>query len=243
MSPRKRRATVLDANEESDTAVDATPDALRASDSSLSIDEATAAALAAETRAEAARARADELRRQATEAALDERRSRRRPRRRAIVKWVAAGAAMVLICASLTVTGLMMWHHHDVQKQRQREAEFAAVARQSVVTMMALDPATVRQSMQRVVDNSTGKLKRGLQAGGADEIARGVEQSKVSTQLTVQLVAVKAVHGDSAEVLVAATSEGTAPNNQKLPPASWRISVTVERDRGQLKTSEFEFVQ
>jgi Mce-associated membrane protein len=251
MSPRRRRATVLDANEESDTAVEATPDALRASDppqaggapTSPSIEEATAAALAAETRAEAARARADELRRQATEAGLDERRSRRRSRRRAVLKWVAVAAAMVLICASLTVTGVMMWHHRDVQQQRQREAEFAAAARQSVVTMMALDPAKVRQSIQRVVDNSTGKLKRGLQAGAADEIARGVEQSKVSTQLTVQLVAVKAIHGDSAEVLVAATGEGTAPDNKKLPPASWRISVTVERDGGQLKISEFEFVQ
>jgi Mce-associated membrane protein len=250
MSPRKRRAMVLDANQESDNGVEATPDAVGATDppqaggapTSLSIEEAAAAALAAETRAEAARARADELRRQATKAQADDRRSRRRSRRRAILKWVAVGAAVVLICASLALTGLMVWHDRGVEQQRQREAEFAAAARQSVVTMMSLDPATVRQSMQRVVDNSTGKLKRGLEAGGAEEIAKGVEQSKVSTQLTVQLVAIKAVHGDSAEVLVAATSEGTAPD-KKLPAASWRISVTLERDGGQLKTSAFEFVQ
>jgi Mce-associated membrane protein len=236
MSPRKRRAMVLDANQEADNGSEkGTP--------ATSIEEAAAAALAAETRAEAARARADQLRRQATKAELHERRSRRRSHRRAILKWVAVGASVMLICASLTVTGLMTWHHRGVQQQRQREAEFAAAARQSVVTMMALDPATVRQSMQRVVDNSTGKLKRGLEAGGAEEIAKGVEQSKVSTQLTVQLVAVKAVHGDSAEVLVAATSAGTAPDNKKLPTASWRISVTLERDGGQLKTSAFDFVQ
>jgi Mce-associated membrane protein len=243
MSPRKRRAVVLDANEESNGGVEAPSDALRASGSSLSLEEAAADALAAETRAEAARAKADELRRQAAKAALAERRSRWRSRRGAILKWVAIGAAIMVICASLAVTGLMMWHHRGVEQQRQREAEFAAAARQSVVTMMALDPATVRQSMQRVVDNSAGKLKRGLEAGGAEEIAKGVEQSKVSTQLTVQLVAVKAVHSDSAEVLVAATSEGTAPDNKKLPPASWRISVTLQRDGGQLKTSAFEFVQ
>jgi Mce-associated membrane protein len=231
MSPRKRRGLVLDANEESN-------DGSEMDNAATSVEEAAAAALAAETRAEAARARADELRRQAKQAESDERRSRRRP----ILKWAAVGAAVVLICASLTVTGLMIWHHRGVEQQRQREAEFAAAARQSVVTMMALDPATVRQSMQRVIDNSTGKLKRGLMDGGAEEIAKGVEQSKVSTQLTVQLVAVKAVHGDSAEVLVAATSEGTAPD-KKLPAASWRISITLERDGGQLKTSAFEFVQ
>jgi Mce-associated membrane protein len=235
MSPRKRRAMVLDANSE-------TADSSEKDDTATSVEEAAAAALAAETRAEAARAKADELRRQANRAESEKRRSRSRSRRRAILKWAGVCAAIVLICASLTVTGLMIWHHRGVEQQRQREAEFAAAARQSVVTMMALDPATVRQSMQRVIDNSTGKLKRGLMDGGAEEIAKGVEQSKVSTQLTVQLVAVKAVHGDSAEVLVAATSEGTAPD-KKLPAASWRISITLERDGGQLKTSAFEFVQ
>jgi Mce-associated membrane protein len=239
MSPRKRRAVVLDVHQEAD---DGSENGSQKG-SEASIEEAAAAALAAETRAEAARAKADELRRQAAEAELDERRSRRRSRRRAILKWASVGAAIVLICASLTVTGLMLWHHRGVEQRQRHEAEFAAAARQSVVTMMALDPATVRQNMQRVVDNSTGKFKRALEAGAADEIAKGVEQSRVSTQLTVQLVAVKAVHGDSAEVLVAATGEGTAQDNKKLPPASWRISVTLERDGGQLKTSEFEFVQ
>src|ERR1700758_3008520 len=100
MSPRKRRAVVLDANEESNNGA--------------SIEQASADALAAETRAEAARAKADELRRKASEAALAERRSRRRSRRGAILKWVGIGAAIVLICASLTVTGLMMWHHRGV---------------------------------------------------------------------------------------------------------------------------------
>ena len=236
MSPRKRRAMVLDANSEA-------ADSSEKDDTATSVEEAAAAALAAETRAEADRAKADELRRQANRAESEKRRSRSRSRRRAILKCAGVCAAIVLICASLTVTGLMVWHDRKVEQQRRHEAEFAAAARQSVMTMMALDPATVRQSMQRVIDNSTGKLKRGLQDGGAEEIAKGVEQSKISTQLTVQLVAVKAVHGDSAEVLVAATSEGTGPDNKKLPPASWRISVTMERDGAQLKTSEFDFVQ
>ena len=232
MSPRKHRALVLEAEHDSVDDGEAT-----------SVEEAAAAALAAETRAEAARAKAEELRRKAAVAAAAERRLRWRSRLGPIAKWAAIGAAAVLICASVAVTGLMMWHDHGVQQQRRREGEFAAAARQSVVTMMQLDPATVRQSMQRVVENSTGKLKRGLEAGGADEIAKGVERSKVTTKLTVQMVAVRAVHGDSAEVLVAATSEGTGPDNKKLPVAAWRITMTLERDGGQVKTSEFDFVQ
>jgi Mce-associated membrane protein len=138
----------------------------------------------------------------------------------------------------------MMWQHHATTQQRQRAAEFSAAARQSVVTMMSLNPATIRQDMQRVVENSTGRFKRALEeAGGADEIVKRVEQSKVSTKVTVQSVAIENMSGDSAVVLVSALSEGTGPDNQKLPPAPWRISVSLNNDDGQLKTSEFEFVQ
>ncbi|MGE5697225.1 MAG: hypothetical protein ACM4D3_18950 [Candidatus Sericytochromatia bacterium] len=142
----------------------------------------------------------------------------------------------------MTLTALMMWHHRDVDRQRQREAQFTAAARQSVVTMMSLDPATVRQEMQRVVDNSTGKFKDALQAGGADEIAKGVEQSGVRTTLNVKGAAVESMTDDSAVVLVAATSDGTTKDNQKLPSATWRISVSLKDEGGQLKTEQFEFV-
>lgn len=225
MSPRKRRATVL-----------------HATDEATSVEDAAAAALEAQTRAEAARARADELRRQFDDAARSERRAQRQSRRRALLKPAAVGIALLLIGVSVTLTALMMWHHRDVDRQRQREAQFTAAARQSVVTMMSLDPATVRQEMQRVVDNSTGKFKDALQAGGADEIAKGVEQSGVRTTLNVKGAAVESMTDDSAVVLVAATSDGTTKDNQKLPSATWRISVSLKDEGGQLKTEQFEFV-
>lgn len=215
---------------------------LDATDEATSVEDAAAAALEAQTRAEAARARADELRRQFDDAARSERRARRQSRRRALLKPAAVGIALLLIGASVTLTALMMWHHRDVDRQRQREAQFTAAARQSVVTMMSLDPATVRQEMQRVVDNSTGKFKDALQAGGADEIAKGVEQSGVRTTLNVKGAAVESMTDDSAVVLVAATSDGTTKDNQKLPSATWRISVSLKDEGGQLKTEQFEFV-
>jgi len=231
MSPRKRRSGVLDAD-------------------AASIDDAEAAAVDAEARAEEARARAEELRRQAgmtsiREPESDDSRPRSRPEwlRFPPSRPVAVAVAIVLIFASLAATGYMMWQHHVTTQEQQRAAEFEAAARQGVVTMMSLNPATVRQDIQRVVENSTGRFKKALDAGGAEEIAKQVEESKVSTKVAVQSVAIESISGDSAVVLVAATSEGTAPDNQKLPPASWRISISLDRDDGQLKTSDFEFVQ
>lgn len=231
MSPRKRRSSVLDAKQASTDGAEATP-----------IEDAAAVAQEAQTRAAAARARADELRRQVEQAARADRRARWSSRRRAIFRAAAVGVAVLVIGASVTLTGLMLWHHRDVTRQHQREAEFKAAARQSVVTMMSLDPATVRQEVKRVVDNSTGKFKQALEAGGADEIANGVERSGVRTTLTVKSAAVESMTGDSAVVLVAATSEGTTKENEKLPTATWRISVSLKDENGQLKTSEFEFV-
>ena len=228
MSPRKRRSAVLD------------------EDASLEEIEATAAE--AQARAEAARDRAQSLRRQVAEldnrTAIDKLLDWQRPRwlRLPSVKLLGLAEAVVLICASLAVTVVMLWHGRSVDQEQQRAAEFEAAARQSVITMMTIDPATVRQSMEDVIANSTGKFKSALEACEADELVKNAEQSKVATKAAVQSVAIESMTEGSAVVLVAATSEGTAPDNTKLPAASWRISVTLQRDNGQLKTSKFEFV-
>jgi Mce-associated membrane protein len=229
MSPRKRRSAVLDAD--------------------ASIEEVEAAAAEAQARALAARVRADTLRRRVAE--LDNKtvvgRIRDWPRPRWLrlpsAKLLALAAAAVLFCASVTVTVVMLVHHRQVARDQQRAAEFSAAARQSVVTMMTIDPATVQQNMNDVIANSTGKFKSALQAGEADELVKGAQQSKVSTKATVQSVAVESMTEKSAVVLVAATTEGTTSDNTKLSPASWRISLNLLRENGQIKTSEFEFVR
>jgi Mce-associated membrane protein len=229
MSPRKRRSAVLDAD--------------------ASIEDVEAAAAEAQTRAYAARVRADTLRRRVAE--LDDKtivekvRDLPRPRwlRWPSAKLLALAAAAGLICASVAVTVVMLLHHHQVVREQQRAAEFSAAARQSVVTMMTIDPATVQQNIKDVIANSTGKFKSALEAGEADELVKGAQQSKVSIKATVQSVAVESMTENSAKVLVAATSEGTTADNTKLPVASWRISLTMSRENGQVKTSEFEFVR
>lgn len=229
MSPRKRRSAVLDAD--------------------ASIEDVEAAAAEAQARAYAARVRAETLRRQVAQLGektiVEKIRGWPRPRwlRWRSAKPLAVAAAAVLICTSVTLTVVMLLHHRHVALEQRHAAEFSAAARQSVVTMMTIDPATVQQNMKDVIANSTGKFKSALEAGEADELVKGAQQSKVSTKATVQSVAVESMTENSAVVLVAARSEGTTPDNTKLPAASWRISLTMQRENGQIKTSEFEFVR
>ncbi len=211
-----------------------------------------------EAHAEAARARATRLRQQAESASGDRaapvtveervgqeearsapagRRWLRHPSRKALI----ATAGLVVVCGSLTTSGLVVWHHHNVAQQRQRSAEFATTARDGVVAMMSISADKARDDMQHFVDRTTGTFKASVLMG-ADDVIKDLEKSKVSTKAAVEAVAVESMTNDSAVVLVAAKSEITKPDQAKPQSRSWRVVVNVERDGGQLKISKVEFV-
>ncbi len=170
--------------------------------------------------------------------------ARRRPRLRR-PKWstVAASLAILVIVAALLGSGYMIMEHRDAVRQRQRAAEFAAVARQGVVTLTSLDFNNAKQGVQRILDNSTGSFKDDF-LKMADDFTQVVEKSKVVSQGTVQAAAVEldSMTADSAVVLVASTSEVTNAAGAKQDPRSYRLIVTVARAGGQLKISKVEFV-
>ena len=162
----------------------------------------------------------------------------RRPRR----KVVAVGGGIVLAFASLGASGYMVWHHHTVLHNRQLADEYATAARQRVTTLMSIDPNHAKENFQRILDASTGDLKSQLSVMSG-LMAKQAEDSKVSSTVTVQAVAVESVSDNSGVVLVAAKSDATGPDNAKLPAASWRLSVTLSRDGDQLKMSKVDFLQ
>jgi Mce-associated membrane protein len=218
----------------------------------------------AEARAEAARARLVRLRRaaetpdadDAVSQDVEQRRAkwtRVRPRllprpgrprwlRRPGRKAVAVGVGIVLASASLGASGYMVWQHHAIMHNRQLAAEFAAAARQGVTTLMSIDANHAKEDFQRIIDGSTGDLKNQLSVM-ASLMAKQAEDSKVSSTVTVQAVAVESVSDNSGVVLVAAKSDATGPDNAKRPPALFRLSVNLNRDGGQLKMSKVDFLQ
>jgi Mce-associated membrane protein len=226
-----------------------------------SAEDALAEAARAEALAEQARARATELRRQAEAARTDQRdvapeaptpesartrrrwlRSRSRPGRGT----VAVAAAVVLICACLGASGYLLLHHRVVDQQRQRTAqrtaEFSTAARHGVETVMSLDGTNAKETVERVINNSTGQFKEQFE-DGAPDLIKALAQSKVVTKVTVNAVAVESMTDNAAVVLVAATSQASNAEGSTRQPAKFRLAVTVTRDGGQLKVSKVEFVQ
>jgi Mce-associated membrane protein len=165
------------------------------------------------------------------------RRRFRRPRLRTLI----SALALVLVVALLAATGYMTWQHHQANEQRQRGADFAAAARQGVVTLMSLDFNKAKEGVQQIVDDSTGPFKTDFEAQ-ADTMVKAVQDSKVVATASVSAVAVQSMTSDSAVVLIAAKSEVTNSTGANKEPRMWRLSVTVARDGSQIKLSRVEFV-
>jgi Mce-associated membrane protein len=160
---------------------------------------------------------------------------------RRVLKLLAVGLSLVCTAALITLSVLMVISHRHQAADQQRRAEYAAAARQSVVTLMSLDFNKAKDDVQRIIDNSTGQFKDDFKTQEEDFI-KVAQESKVITEVTVNATAVESMTDDSAVVLVSAASRVTNAAGAKQEPRSWRLSVNLQREGGQIKMSKVEFV-
>ena len=168
-------------------------------------------------------------------------RARRRWRTGRILKVLAAALAFACTCALITLSVLMVLNHRHQAAEQQRRAEYAAAGRQSVVTLMSLDFNNAKADVQRIIDNSTGQFRDDFK-NQADDFVKVAQDSKVITEVTVNSTGVESMTNDSAIVLVSATSRVSNAAGAKQEPRTWRLSVSLQRDGGQIKMSKVEFV-
>jgi Mce-associated membrane protein len=155
---------------------------------------------------------------------------------------LAAAVLAVALTVGFVAAGVYMTlHHQRVVAQQERSAEFAAAARQGVVTLMSLDFTRAEEDVQRIIDNTTGDFRKDFE-GQAEIFTQVAQESKVITEATVNSVAVASMTQDTATVLVAVTTNVSNAASQEQQPRSWRLSVDVARDAGQIKLAKVEFV-
>jgi Mce-associated membrane protein len=166
---------------------------------------------------------------------------RERRRLGLVLKVVAMTLASLCIIALIAVSVLMVKHHRDQAAEQQRSAEFAAAARQSVVTLMSLDFNKAKEDVQRIIDNSTGQFKDDFK-NQAEDFIKVAQDSKVVTEVSINATGVESMTNDTAVVLVSASSRVTNAAGAKQEPRTWRLSVNLQRDGGQIKMAKVEFV-
>jgi Mce-associated membrane protein len=158
-----------------------------------------------------------------------------------VLKVVAMTLASLLTVALLGASGYMVWQHRNVVNEQRMNAEYAAAARQSAVTLMSLDFNKAKEDVQRIIDNSTGQFRDDFK-NQAEDFIKVAQDSKVITEVTVNATGVESMTDDSAVVLVSATSRVTNAAGAKQEPRSWRLSVNLQREGDQIKMSKVEFV-
>lgn len=161
----------------------------------------------------------------------------RRPSATTVLVSIALLATAGLVAAS----AVMIRHHAVLTRQQHRAAEFTAAARQIVVTLMSIDAARAKDDVRRIVDNSTGQFKADFQSA-ANDFVKAAQNANVSTQTSVRAAAVDSMTNDTAVVLVAADTTLTNSTGAAEKPRSWRLSLKLARDGGQIKMSSMEFI-
>jgi Mce-associated membrane protein len=149
--------------------------------------------------------------------------------------------AVLLICGLVVFASLMLWQHKRVSMQQARAAEFVGAAQDGVVALLSIDYTHAKADVQRIIDASTGTFRDDF-TRDADSWVKTAEDSKTVTKGSISAAALETVTGDSATVLLAASSKVTNANGAQEDPRAWRMSVTVVRDGDRLKMSNVEFV-
>lgn len=156
------------------------------------------------------------------------------------LRWAAAALVVLLTGTLITVSVLMVLQHRSVEDKQRQAAEYAAAAKQSVVTLMSLDFTSVDEDVQRILDNSTGNFRKEFEAQAKD-FATVAKESKVVTEATATAAAVESMTDNDAVVLVTATSTVSNTAGAQQEPRSWRLAVSLTRDGDQIKMSKVEF--
>lgn len=156
------------------------------------------------------------------------------------LRWVAATLAVLAIGGFLAVDVLMLSHHRDVAQRQHQLGEYAAAARQGVVTLMSLNYETVDDDVKAILDNSTGEFKKDFEAHAGD-FTKVARESKTVTTIDTAVAGVESLSDSEAVVLVAATTKVTNTAGAKEEPRSWRLTVHLAREGDQIKMSKVDF--
>jgi Mce-associated membrane protein len=159
------------------------------------------------------------------------------------LRWARIATVLAVLgsVALFTASGYMIQQRHNVQAGDRNRAEFVAAARQAAVTLMSIDFNNPQESVQRIVDNSTGSFRQEFE-GAADDFIKMAKDAKVTTKATATAAAVESITVDSAVALVSVSSTVTNAAGADEAPRSWRLTVDLQREGDQIKMAKVEFV-
>lgn len=169
------------------------------------------------------------------------RKHRRRQLRAPGWRGATVAAATILLCALLAAGGYFYWQSQQASQRDAHQTEFSAAAGQAVVNLLSMDFNKGDADVKRLIDSTTGEFRADFEKNKNDFMTV-MKDAQVVTHASVRATAVESMTDDSAVVLIAAASKAASSGGAQQPMRYWRLSVTVERDNGEVKMSKVEFI-
>ena len=157
----------------------------------------------------------------------------------------AAVAVMVVLLVLLAGAGgftAWQWSRPTPQAAASTQWQpYADFAKGFTERMMSISPQTSEADVDWILDNATGTFHDQF-AKTRDTFVQTLKATGVTTTVSTKSVALKSIdhHGESAVVLIAATSQPKNDSGDQAP-RNWRLIVTVEKVDGAFKASNVEF--
>jgi Mce-associated membrane protein len=156
------------------------------------------------------------------------------------IRWAVATLAVLGIGGFVAADVLLLVHHRGVEQRQRQLAEYAAAARQGVVTLMSLNYQTVDDDVKRIIENSAGDFKKDFESH-AEDFTKVARESRTVTEVATTVSGVESMSDTEAVVLVAASTKVTNAAGARDEPRNWRLTVHLIREGGQVKMSKVDF--
>lgn len=162
----------------------------------------------------------------------------RLPGPRALAATVVIGLAAVLVFA---IAGAGLWYLRAQHDARQRDNAITVAARDEVLNLLTLSPSTVRASLDKVLNGSTGGWRQQF-AQEADQFTSVVNSQQVSATATITASAIQSADDDHATVLVSADAVIHNTASPQGYPGVYRVLMNLQAQNGTWLVSDLQFV-
>ena len=153
-------------------------------------------------------------------------------------------AASVLVAVAVTfaaLAGVQLRDHHDAELLRTNDASILSAASTGVTALISMSDSSADEDIQNVLAQSTGTFQKDMEAR-SEKVVEVFKQAKVEQQGQVVAEGIQSRDGDSAVVLVFATSTVSNLAGAENESHRWSLRVTMTDDDGVFKMSNVEFV-
>lgn len=156
-------------------------------------------------------------------------------------RWIVPVVVVSVVVALAVACGVLGYLHYAAEDREALRQQYIQTARQTVLNLTTIHPATARRDVDRVLADASGEFKAELDSK-RDQFVQVVQKVKLGTDGQIIEAGLEAERGDEATVLVAAHSMVTNEGADKPESRDFRFRATLREDGGHVTVSKLEFV-